>query len=196
VGLSTSPTAIPVLQTERLIVRPFEITDIEACHQLLNREAWDHSRPIDWTRDYVTWSILNGHWLAELRQPPYGDRAVVLKSTGEFVGTVGLVPAYGPFDRLPSFGGDETTDAFRPEIGLYWATRTAHLNRGYASEAAQALIDFAFETLNLARIVATTDYDNDASQAVMRKLGMSIERNPRPDPEWFQIVGVLQNESR
>ena len=186
---------MPVLETPRLIVRPFEPADIEACHQLLNIEAWHFNRPVDWTRDYIAWSILSGRWLAELLQPPYGDRAVVLKSTGEFVGSIGLVPSYGPFDRLPSFGGDEAVDTYRPEVGLYWATRTAHLNQGYASEAASALVDYTFRTLNLARIVAMTDDDNTASQAVMRKLGMSIDRNPRPDPAWFQVVGVLKNES-
>ena len=195
-GVTPSPTAMPVLETERLLVRPFEVTDLESCHQLLNLEAWDYNRPVEWTRDYITWSISLVRWQAEFLQPPYGERAVALKSTGEFVGAVGLVPSYGPFDRLPSFGGDEAVDTYRPEVGLYWATRTAHLNQGYASEAARAFIDFAFGTLNLARIVATTDYDNAASQAVMRKLGMSIERNPRAEPPWFQVVGVLQNPGR
>jgi RimJ/RimL family protein N-acetyltransferase len=137
--------------------------------------------------------VLNHNALADLRQPPYGDRAVALKSSGEFVGSVGLVPSYGPFDRLPSFGGNRGAGLFRPEMGLFWATRTAHLRQGYASEAARALIDYAFSSLNLARIVATTEYDNVASQAVMRSLGMSVEHNPQPDPGWFQVVGVLQN---
>ena len=184
---------MPVLETERLLIRPFEPADLDACHKLLNLEAWSNNRSIKWTRDYIDWSIRNYGWLAELRQPPYGDRAVVLKSTGGFVGSTGLVPSWGPFDRLPSFGGDEGADRFRPEFGLYWATRTAHLRQGYASEAARALVEYAFTSMNLARIIATTQYENAASQAVMRHLGMSIEHNPLPDPPWFQVVGVLQN---
>jgi ribosomal-protein-alanine N-acetyltransferase len=184
---------MPVLETERLLVRPFEASDLEACHSLLNLEAWHFNRPLGWTKSYLDWCILSGQWLAELLQPPYGDRAVVLKGTGELVGSVGFVPSYGPFDRLPSFDKDASADQFRPEVGLYWATRTAHLKLGYASEAAGALIDFAFGSLNLARIVAMTDYENRASQAVMRKLGMSIEHNPKHDPPWFQVVGVLLN---
>jgi hypothetical protein len=31
---------------------------------------------------------------------------------------------------------------------------------------------------------------------VMRKIGMRVERNPRPEPEWFQAVGVLWNSDR
>ncbi len=184
---------MPVLETERLLVRPFETADLEACHQLLNLEAWHYNRPPGWTRGYIDWSIASYEWLAELRQPPYGDRAVVLKSSGEFVGSTGFVPSYGPFDRLPSFGSNADVDLCRAEFGLYWATRNAHLRLGYASEAARALINYAFSSLRLSRIIATTDYDNVVSQAVMRHLGMSIERNPRPEPVWFQVIGVLHN---
>jgi ribosomal-protein-alanine N-acetyltransferase len=186
-------TAMPALETERLLVRPFQREDLDACHRLLNLEAWDYDRPVAWTEAYIDWSIKNYEWLAEFRQPPYGDRAVVLKSTGEFVGSTGFVPAWGPFDRLPSYGGDNHATRFRPEFGLYWATRSVHLRQGYASEAARALVNHAFTSMNIARVIATTEYSNVASQAVMRSLGMSVEHNPLPDPPWFQVVGVLQN---
>ncbi len=64
---------------------------------------------------------------------------------------------------------------------------------GYASEAARALVGFCFGSLHLARIVATTERDNLASQAVMRHLGMRLYENPRDEPEWFQVVGILEN---
>ena len=46
---------------------------------------------------------------------------------------------------------------------------------------------------DLQRIVATTTYDNTASIGVMRRLGMTIERNPLPEPIFMQVVGVLEN---
>ncbi|HLF36431.1 MAG TPA: GNAT family N-acetyltransferase, partial [Anaerolineales bacterium] len=55
-----------------------------------------------------------------------------------------------------------------------------------------ALIEYAFVRLRLARIVATTTYDNTASVGVMRKLGMRVERNPLAEPPWLQVVGVLE----
>jgi hypothetical protein len=58
---------------------------------------------------------------------------------------------------------------------------------------ARALVDHAFEHLRLERLVATTTYVNAASIAVMRKLGMRIERNPYPSPPWLQVVGVLHH---
>ena len=41
--------------------------------------------------------------------------------------------------------------------------------------------------------MADMTYDNLASIAVMRKLGMRIERNPCRDPAWLQIVGILRS---
>ncbi|HLF78918.1 MAG TPA: GNAT family N-acetyltransferase [Dehalococcoidia bacterium] len=186
-------TAMPALESARLVVRPFVMEDLDACHQLLDLEAWQTRQTLEQRRTWLQWAVLNYDALSGLLQYPYGDRAVVLKSTGELVGSVGLVPGMGLFDRLPSFGGDVDSQFMRPEVGMFWATRTGHLRRGYATEAAQALVDYAFGPLQLRRLIATTTYDNAASQAVMRHLGMSIERNPLPEPAWFQVVGVLQN---
>ncbi|MFL5588380.1 MAG: GNAT family N-acetyltransferase, partial [Ktedonobacteraceae bacterium] len=80
-----------------------------------------------------------------------------------------------------------------PEFGLFYAFSPAYQRQGYATEATRALIEFAFTQLNLRRIVATTTYENAASMAVMRKVGMQIEKNPYPDPSWFQVVGFLEN---
>ena len=79
-----------------------------------------------------------------------------------------------------------------PEVGLFWAIDPPRQRQGYATEAARAMIDYAFDTLRLWRILATTEYDNHASQAVMLKAGMTLTRNPRPDPPWMQVVGVAQ----
>lgn len=185
------PLEMPILDTPRLRVRPFVMEDLDVCHQMFDHEAWQTGEPLEGRRRWLQWSVLNYRALAVLAQPPYGDRAVVLKTTDEIVGSVGLVPCIGPFDRLPSYGGDVAAEHNRPEFGLFWATRTAHQRQGYAAEAARAMIDYAFTELRLKRIVATTDYDNARSQAVMRRLGMRLERNPQPGPAWFQVVGVL-----
>jgi RimJ/RimL family protein N-acetyltransferase len=78
-------------------------------------------------------------------------------------------------------------------MGLFWAIDAAYRGLGYATEAARALASFAFDTLRVDRLVATTEHSNAPSIAVMRRLGMSIETNPDPEPQWFQTVGVLPN---
>jgi RimJ/RimL family protein N-acetyltransferase len=146
----------------------------------------------------LEWAVRNTAALANLHQPPYGERAITLKDTGELIGAVGLVPAFGPFQRLPSFRKNgELEDTFnQPEFGLFWAIAPAHQRKGYAVEAAQTMIGMMFKDMNIRRIVATTEYDNEGSQAVMRKLGMVLEQNPTPgEPFWFQVVGVLYNLS-
>ena len=70
-----------------------------------------------------------------------------------------------------------------------------HQRQGYATEAARAMIDYAFRELHLRRMVATTTRDNAASIGVMRNVGMRIEENPYPDPPWFQVVGILDSGS-
>jgi len=193
--LSPMPTSMPVLETPRLVVRPFVIDDLERVHALLDA-AWDEQTPLAEREKWLRWTVAGYEALASLNQPPYGDRAVVLRETGELAGVTGLVPSLGPFGLLPSFGGavdDPASRLFTPQAGLYWAVDPAHQGRGIATEAAGALIAWAFEHLSLLRVVATTTYDNERSIAVMRKLGMRIERNPLPEPEWFQVAGVLDN---
>ncbi len=146
---------------------------------------------------WLEWNRLNAEWLPRMTQPPYGDRAVTLRATGEVVGAVGYVPHLMPFDQIPALArqpgaGADTGAGMRrtPEIGLFWAIDPARQRQGYATEAARALIAYAFDHLRLWRIVAKTLYDNHASQAVMLKAGMTLTRNPLPEPPWMQVVGV------
>lgn len=50
--------------------------------------------------------------------------------------------------------------------------------KGYASEAAQRMVEYAFKELRLKRVIATTEYSILASQNVMRKIG--DETRPQP----------------
>lgn len=119
---------------------------------------------------------------------------MTLKETGQLIGLVGFVPSLALFEQLPAFAPAGTPSRrATPEVGLYYAIAPAHQRRGYAAEAGRAMVHYAFQELHLKRVVATTTYDNAASQGVMRRLGMLIERNPFPDPPWLQIVGVLEN---
>ena len=189
-------TTMPVLTTERLTIRPFADGDVDAALTVFEPDAGaaDDARAAQasWRTRWVRWSAVNHQFLADLRQPPYGERAVVLTATGRLVGAVGLVPSFGPFKQLPSFGATGL-QRHTPEVGLFYQMASDARGRGYATEAARALIGFAFSVLNVARVVATTTDDNEASMAVMRKLGMRIERNPYPTPAWFQVVGIVDN---
>jgi RimJ/RimL family protein N-acetyltransferase len=175
-------TALPELRGERIAIRPLAADDAAACRAVLGRRD---DAPF---RRWLAWAVAAPAALADARQPPYGERAVALAATGEVVGLAGLVPAYGPFAQLE---GAPPGGPWTPELGLYWALAPAHRGRGYATEAAALLAAHAFAELHAARLVATTERANAASQAVMRRLGMRLLENPHPDPTWLQVVGVL-----
>ena len=81
---------MPPLQTERLLIRPFVRADLDAIHQLLDVELGEgagDAAQLAQARaaraEWLAWSVLNYTALANLHQPPYGDRAIVLRASGE-----------------------------------------------------------------------------------------------------------------
>ncbi|HEX9869322.1 MAG TPA: GNAT family N-acetyltransferase [Candidatus Tectomicrobia bacterium] len=193
---------MPTLSTRRLVVRPFITEDLDDVYRLFDVELADanfgmgNRGSLASRSEWLRWTVLNYEQLANLHQPPYGDRAVVLSSTAELVGSCGFVPCLNAFKQLPSLSGGDPLEGpgrYSTEFGLFYATFPAHQRKGYATEAAQAMINYAFGKLQLSRIVATTEFENTGSIAVMRKLGMRIERNPLAEPPWLQVVGILEN---
>jgi RimJ/RimL family protein N-acetyltransferase len=187
---------VPTLETQRLTIRALAQDDDLACHRLHVDIGWADPSLSDVVNrqrrgEWIDWTIRGYKQLDQLKQPPYGERAVVLKASGGFIGLVGLVPLLAPFGQLPAFGGKRDA-RFSAEVGLFWAIAPDAQRMGYASEAARALVAFALEQLKLVRVLAGTEYTNAASIAVMRKLGMRVESNPFAEPEWFQVVGSLE----
>lgn len=186
------------LETERLLIRPIAPQDLDALYRLLDVESADTEIETDGLASkqartrWVEWTVLGYEQQDYLHQPPYGERAVVSKATNELIGAVGFVPCLAPFSQLPSFGGEQFPARFTPEFGMYWAISSLYQRKGIATEAARKMVQYAFDMLNVKRVVATTTYTNTASIRVMQKLGMHIERNSYDEPVWFQVVGVLE----
>jgi ribosomal-protein-alanine N-acetyltransferase len=187
---------MPLLETRRLTIRPFSLDDLDDIHRILDSElhfVQSETTPPTAREEraaWLQWSIAGYERLALLYQPPFGDRAVILKETGALIGACGYSPTLAPFGQLDGF---PETPYYTFEVGLFYAFARSAWGQGFATEAAQSLVDYGFDELQLARIVATTQYSNSRSAAVMQRLGMRIERNPRPDPPWLQIVGVLDH---
>jgi len=196
-------STMPPLETPRLRIRPFAGEDLQSIHHILDIElaeaevGSEGAGTLEQRAEWLQWTIVNYEQLGRLYQPPYGDRAIVLKTTGQLIGVCGFVPSFGPFFQLPALAAGVNTQVHlnTPEFGLFYAVSLAFQRQGYAAEAIRALIDYAFHHLQLRRIVATTTYENVASIRVMEKVGMQIERNPYPEPPWFQVVGILENRT-
>jgi len=182
------------LETERLLIRAFVHDDAAVFGRLLDEAFGRQSNGYEeTTRLLLEYNVIADKAHDALHQTPYEDRAIVLKSDGSLIGAVGFAPCLAPFGRLASFNrGPHRT----PEVGLFWALSPKRWGNGYATEAARAMVSYGFDELDLARIVATTENENLRSIGVMKRLGMTIQRNPSAEPHWFQTVGVLVNPAR
>ena len=92
----------------------------------------------------------------------YGLWALEARDTGEFIGFTGLQPMP---DGVPGAGG--------MEIGWRLARHAWH--QGYATEAARAAVEVAFNGIGLPELWSMTAVQNAPSQAVMRRLGMALD---------------------
>lgn len=97
---------------------------------------------------------------ARLRHQGWGLWAVELLRDRQFAGFVGLNPV--PFPA-----------PFTPATEIGWRLAPEFWGEGYATEAAAAALDLAFDTLGLEEVVSYTSLPNLRSQGVMRRLGMS-----------------------
>jgi [ribosomal protein S5]-alanine N-acetyltransferase len=178
----TSALSLPILRTPRVVIRPLTDGDREACRTVL--APLDEDALVRW----FTWAVAAPAALADLHQPPFGERGIVLADCDELIGLTGLVPSLGPFAQLE---GAPAGGPWSAEFGLYWALSPEHRGRGYATEAVTALCQALFTTLHAKRLIAMTEHANVASQAVMRRVGMTLLANPHAEPAWLQVVGVL-----
>jgi [ribosomal protein S5]-alanine N-acetyltransferase len=174
---------MPVLTDTHISIKPFTTSDSTAVMLIMELpEADAHA--------WLAWNIANEYQLARLYQPPYGERAIVHNATNTVVGVVGLVPCIDQFGKVGIGSNDD--GATHAEVGMFWHVLPEWRNHGIATAAATLVRDYACTQLGLRRIIATTDYDNLASQAVMRRIGMELRKNPSDTPTWLQVVGVYE----
>ncbi len=147
-----------VLQTERLVLRPWASTDLDPFAALCaDREVMRYF-PAPLSREES--SALIERAIAKMREDRFCFQPIEERATGRFLGFVGLSR---PTHALP----------FNPCVEIGWRLARSAWGRGYATEAARAWLRFGFETLDLAEIVSFTSVANAPSRKVMERLGMS-----------------------
>ncbi len=174
----------PVLETSRLVLRPFSELDASPVRELAGDPdvarmtlSIPHPYPEEMARQ---WIALHAPRWEEGRELVL---AIVSREQASVVGAGGLLlePAH-----------------HHAELG-YWIGRP-FWGRGYATEASRALLGFGFESLELVRIYGRHFACNPASGSVLRKLGMSIEgtwrRHLRRDEIFHDVCcyGLLREE--
>ncbi|GGX34786.1 GNAT family N-acetyltransferase [Streptomyces noursei] len=102
-------------------------------------------------------------WEEEWDEEGFGLFAVELLASGELAGFTGLyVPEF-----LPEVG---------PAVAIGWRLGSQFWGQGYGSEAAQATLEFALQDRGLDRVISISRAGDTASENVIRKLGMVLER--------------------
>jgi RimJ/RimL family protein N-acetyltransferase len=155
-GVKLSQIDGPVIETARLVLRPWRASDVAANTLMLSdpetaRFITPDHKPV--TSEINGWrnaAVISGHWALY----GFGMFAVEEASSGRYIGRVG--PWYPP--GYPGF-----------EVG--WGIAREYRGQGYAVEAARAAIDWVFANFTLDRIIHCIDPANVASQAVARRLG-------------------------
>ncbi len=172
-----------LLETPRLILREFRANDFETLFEMESRPEtarFEPERSADDVRQYLEQAALQA-----LIQPRVHYRfAITIRPEDSAKGLVGMARNI-----------EMTRDW---EIG--WMVHTDEWGKGYASEAARRVIDFAFNELNAHRVIAFCDVENRASERVMQKLGMRHEATMRQTRllrgEWRDelLYAVLEGE--
>lgn len=146
-----------VIETDRLILRSWEPEDLPLFAAMNKDERVMRYFPATLT-DEQTESFYN-RIQSEFERNGWGLYAVELKSTGKFIGYVGL--------HEIGFDAD-----FTPGVEIGWRLATDYHNQGLATEAAKAVLKLAKEK-GLSKLYSFTAKQNAPSERVMQKIGMT-----------------------
>ncbi|TWB82383.1 ribosomal-protein-alanine N-acetyltransferase [Nitrospirillum amazonense] len=148
---------IPTLKTARLLLRPWLPTDRDAFAALADDpRVMEFLTPLDRAGSDALVDRVQAHFV----QHGFGYWAVEVPGVASFIGFVGL-------------GTVGFEAAFTPAVEIGWRLASAHWGRGYATEAARAVMHAAFTRFDLPEVVALTVPANRRSRAVMERLGMA-----------------------
>lgn len=151
----------PILETDRLSLRPFREDDAECVFECWESDPvvakymfWTSHNDIEKTKEWIIFE------LGQIEKPDWYRFAIILKDTNELIGTALIYY-------------EKEVECW--EIGYnlgkkYWG-------KGYTTEAMKTVIDFAREQLKISQLVGRYAKENPASGNVMNKLGFQYEKD-------------------
>jgi ribosomal-protein-alanine N-acetyltransferase len=147
------------IKTERLRIRPLMTDDIDALHQI-----WTEAgvRKYLWDGEVISreeTALVIEKSLKYFRSRGFGLCAVSLLDENKVIGFCGYWFFHEP-----------------PQLELLYGISTDQWGKGFAPEAANAMLHYGFEKLSFQEVLASTDGANTASVRVMNKLGMHFSK--------------------
>lgn len=157
------------IETERLKLRPFRMDDIDAIHEIwtdagVRKYLWD-----DQVISREETSSIIEQSLEYFRAKDFGLWAVLPRAQESIIGFCGYWFFHEP-----------------PQLELLYGIITDQWGKGFAPEAAAAMLRLGFEEFGFPEVVASTDTPNTASVRVMKKLGMGFLK--RQDSEGLDTI--------
>ncbi|KGA98602.1 GCN5 family N-acetyltransferase [Alkalihalobacillus alcalophilus ATCC 27647 = CGMCC 1.3604] len=150
---------LPILETERLILRKITLDDIQDMYDYCSKGevstyvTWETHKTLADTKEFVEFV------LTQYEKNKIGLWGIVFKANGKLIGTIDFV-SWQVKHRIAELGYVISPD--------YWG-------QGITTEAANELIKFGFHQMELIRIQARCFVENKGSERVMEKIGMSFE---------------------
>ncbi|ENM5787285.1 GNAT family N-acetyltransferase [Vibrio metoecus] len=147
-----------VTETRRLVIRHFEHGDTQFIIRLLNEESFIRyiaDKNVHTTEDALNY-LTNGP-IASYHANGFGLNMVELKACGTPIGMCGVI-------KRPELQQPDLGYAFLPE----------HWRKGYAEEAAIAVLHHAFQHFYFQQLLAITLPNNQASNALLKKIGFTL----------------------
>lgn len=166
------------IETKRLLLREMNQQDFSALFNIFSDpETMKHyPAPFDKKRvkDWIEWNIQN------YRNYGFGLWSVVLKETGQVIGDCGIT--------IQNINGD-----LLPEIGYH--VHKNYWKRGYGSEAAKAVRDYAFQNTDYEILYSYVKYTNLASFSTAQKIGMKkINEFPNKKNKISYVYALTRSE--
>jgi ribosomal-protein-alanine N-acetyltransferase len=169
-----------ILETPRLILRRLILDDLEALYVLyrdpeIRKYFPEGTLTYEETKEELEW-FLNGH----PQHPQLGLWAIIYKETDQFIGRCGLLPWI--------------IDG-RQEVEVAYMLDKAYWGQGLATEAARAIVEYAFDQLGYSRIIVLVDRDNAASIRVATRIGMTFEKEGEDEKGPFLLYSMTKLSS-
>ncbi|HXC94962.1 MAG TPA: GNAT family N-acetyltransferase [Edaphobacter sp.] len=148
------------LETPRLTLRRWQKTDRAAFAAMNADPVVMQYFAAPMTREQSDEAI--DRYLAAFDREGFSFFAAHLRDTGDFIGTIGLQTMRDVVPNLP-----------QPAVEIGWRLTQSAQGKGFATEGAHTIVDFAFNQLGLSEVVAIAAIPNQPSRRVMQKLGMT-----------------------
>lgn len=170
-----------IIETERILLRPFCIGDIERFAEIcanpnVMRYIGD-GKPV--SRDVIAEKI--PEWIELYEKQKYGLMALVMKESNEFIGFCGFI--------------HQTVDEAE-YIELGYRLDETYWGKGIATEAAVAARDYAFNVLEVPILISIINQQNDASKCVAKKVGMKLMKQTNFKNVLVDVFCLKREEAR